>query len=288
VIYKASMNSPKALLIALALTACGGGAAQTHTETAGPAATHEEAPPPAETHQEAAAPAAPPPRVRVVDACNDEAAATISASIDSDDPFVASLAYGAASAYVAVAEGRHSITIHGPEAGGNATLGLASDVLEADQAYTVFFVTQGAADAPFALYTGDDDFHAEEDGASLRFFHAIQGVDDVDVCQPGSGRGAGTPLFADVARNALGSAGGVRYADVATGEVSIQLRAHSSTVCSGRPIGTGHFTAAAGMTYTAIAIGRPSGRPRAAAQLMICSDAPAGDGTCQTVALSAH
>jgi len=282
------MSSLRTLLVALALTACGGGAAQTHTEAPPPAETHAEAPPPAETHEEPAAPATTPPRVRVIDACNDEAAATISAAIDSDDAFVPSLGYGAASAYVAVAEGRHSITVHGPEAGGNATLGLASDVLEADHAYTVFFVTQGAADAPFALYTGDDDFHAEEDGASLRFFHAVQGVDDVDVCLPGSGRGAGTPLFADVARNALGSANGIRYADITPGEVSIQLRAHSSTVCSGRAIGTGHFAATAGMTYTAIAIGRPSGRPRAAAQLMICSDAPAGDGTCQTVALSAH
>lgn len=280
------------VLAASALFACGGGGGgESHAETT-PAQTEtttdssgdDTSTTTSSPEVEAAPPAAAAPRVRVIHATNDEAAAHISVGLDaSGDPFVTSIAYGTGSGYVAVAEGRHSITVHGEN---DAVLGLASDVLEAGHAYTVFFVTQGAADAPFALYTGDDDDTPGEDVAAIRFFHAIQGVDDVDFCLM-EGRSA-SPLFADVAPNALGSSQNLRYVDLPTGDVTVQLRAHASEVCHGRPVGSAHFSATAGTSYTAIAIGRPSGRPRAPAQLLVCRDAPNGDGGCDAVALSGH
>jgi hypothetical protein len=284
----------RVLLAALALAACGGGSTATQTTETTPDTTTTDTTT-ADTSDsggQAPPPAAEPPRMRVIHATNDAAAASISVGLDSQaEPFVASLAYGEGSGYVAVAEGRHSVMVYGAESDtGRATLGLASDVLEAAHAYTVFFVTQGAADAPFALYTSDDDDDPGDEVAAIRFFHAIQGVDDVDFCQPGAtARATGTPLFADVARNALGSAANLRYVDLeATGEVALQVRAHASEVCHGRMIGVGRFTPQAGTSYTAIAIGNPSGRPRAAAQLMICRDAPVGDGGCDRVALATH
>lgn len=287
------------LFLSSALAACGGGAAETHEETTpasdttGSESTSASSEPAPDTQPAAATtPSANAPRVRVIHATSDEAAADVSVGLDSDEPFVASLAYGHASGYVAVEEGRHSLVVHGPETETHSpVLGLASDVLEADHAYTLFFVTQGSADAPFALYTGDDDDHPGEDVAALRFFHAMIGVDDVDVCLAGSGRGAaGQPLFADVARNSLGTSQGLRYDDLPAGaDVALQVRAHSSPPCGGRMIGVAHFTPTAGTSYTAVAIGRRTGRPAAPMQLMVCTDAPAeGAGACETVALAAR
>lgn len=282
-------------MIACALSACGGGAAAstetttTTTTTADPEPTTQGS----ETSSDVAAapPAEPAPRMRVVHATSDEAAASVSITLDGRSAVVDALAYGHASPYVDVATGRHSIVVHGPatEGGEGPSLALASDELESAHAYTVFFVTQGSADAPFALYTGDDDDEPGDDVAALRFFNAIIGGDDVDVCLPGgSARAPGEPVFADVAPNALGSANGLRYADLPAGaEVALQVRAHGSPPCRGRMIGIGRFTPTAGTSYTAVAIGRTSGRPRAELQLMVCSDAPA-DGSCQTVALASH
>lgn len=279
-------------LIAFALTACGGGATETRqTETT----PHAETTPVAETptSDETAAPpaaATAPPRIRVIHATSDAAAADVSVGLDSDDPFITSLTYAHGSGYVAVDEGRHSIAVHGASTdSGSPVLGLASDVLEPEHAYTLFFVTQGAADAPFAVYTGDDDDRPGEDVAALRFFHAIIGVDDVDVCLPGAtARAAGEALFADVAPNSLGTAQGIHYADLPAGEaVAIQVRAHSSPPCGGRVTGIGRFTPDAGTSYTAVAIGRTTGHPHAALQLLVCSDAPA-DGACNTFPMPAR
>ncbi len=281
-----------AALIAFVLHACGGGTTETARTQTTP--EPEASPTPERTPEPEATPpasAAVPPRLRVIHATSDEAAATISVALDSgSDPFITSLAYGNGSGYVAVEEGRHSIIAHGASTDSGApVLGLASDVLEAEHAYTLFFVTQGAADAPFALYTGDDDDQPGEDVAALRFFHAMIGVDDVDVCLPGAtARASGEPIFADVAPNSLGTAQGIHYADVPAGEsVTIQVRAHGSPPCHGRVVGVARFTPDAGTSYTAVAIGRTTGRPHAALQLLVCSDAPA-DGACTTVAMPTH
>lgn len=285
------MNRSRLVLALASLSiACGGGASETRATETTPAP-----PSSADTSSEpapdatAAAPASPPPRVRVVHATSDEAAGTVSVALDSGEPFVSSLAYGAASGYVAVDEGRHSIVVHGGSDDAPSTLAVASDVLEADHAYTVFFVTQGAADAPFALYTGDDDDQPGDEVAGVRFFNAIIGGDDVDVCLPGaSARATGEPVFADVAPNALGSASGLRYADLPAGdEVALQVRAHGSPPCRGRAIGVARFTPEAGASYTAVAIGRTTGRPRAPLQLLVCRDAP-GDGSCTAVPLGSR
>jgi hypothetical protein len=281
-------------LFSSALAACGGGAAATQQTETTPAADTTPSPEPTAEEPassgESAAPEAGPPRIRVLHATSDEAASDVTVGLDSDEPVITSLTYAHGSGYVAVDSGRHSIVVHGPATESHTpVLGLASDDLEPEHAYTLFFVTQGAADAPFALYTGDDDDHPGEDVAALRFFHAMIGVDDVDVCLPGAtARAAGEPLFADVSPNSLGTSQGIRYADIPAGEsVALQVRAHSSPPCAGRMVGTGHFTPTAGTSYTAVAIGRTTGHPHAALQLLVCSDAPA-DGTCDTVAMPAR
>ncbi len=293
-----SDGKSRAMWLGLVLTlgACGGGGGGTseaaHEDTT--AASEPPASSSGDEHpaEEPAEPVAAPPRVRLVHASADANVGAISASIDSAEPFATGVGYGTASPYVAVASGRHNVYVRGAEddSGMAPTLGLASDVLEDEHAYTVFFVTQGSADAPFALYTGDDDDSPGDESAAIRFFHALEGVDDVDLCTPGSGRGAGTALFADVARNALGTANGLRYTDLPAGEsATVQVRQHSSTVCSGRVIGVAHFAAASGTSYTAVAIGRSGGRGRGASpQLLVCRDAPAGDGGCETVALASR
>ena len=269
--------------------ACGGGGA---TEPEPTATTEGD-----ETTVEATPePEAPPPpamsHVRVIHASSDPAAASVSIGLDArSEPIIADLAYRSGSAYTDATAGHHSIVVRGPstEAGEGPTLALASDDLEAEHTFTAVFVTQAVADSPFTVFASQDAGSPHEGEATVRFFHAVVGVDDVDLCLAGAtARAEATPLFADVALNAFGSTTGMQYADVpATGEVVVQLRAHGSPACHGRVAGVARFTPTADTSYTLVAIGNTTGRPRADREMLICPDAPA-DGSCTAVPIAAR
>ena len=267
--------------------ACGGG-----TPAAEPEPVAETTGAETETASEPAPP--PPPamsRVRVIHASPDPAAASVTIALDArTEPLIAELAYRSGSAYTDASASHHSIVVRGPatEAGEGPTLALASEDLEPEHTFTAVFVSQAVADSPFTVFASEDVVAPEGD-ASVRFFHALTGVDDIDLCVAGAtARAEATTLFGEVALNAFGAAAGTQFASVpATGEVVIQLRAESSPTCHGRVLGVARFTPAASTSYTLVAIGRTTGRPRADRELLICPDAPA-DGSCTAAPIAAH
>ncbi len=280
-----------ALLVSLSL-ACGGGETAAEPE---PTATTEGSEATPEPVAEAEAPPPEPmSRVRVIHASSDPAAATVSIGIDArSDPLIASLAYRSGSAYTEASAGHHSVVVRGPSAEEGLegpTLALASEELEQEHTFTAVFVSQDVADSPFTVFASEDVVAPPPEGeAAVRFFHALIGTDDVDLCLPGAtARADGTPLFADVAPNAFGSATGLQLANVpAGGEIVVQLRAHAQPICHGRVAGVARFTPTSGTSYTLVAIGRTTGRPRVDREMLICPDAPA-DGSCTAAPITAR
>lgn len=270
--------------------ACGGGSAATEPEPTAETEGSE-----AEVEDTTVAEAPPPEpmsRVRVIHASSDPAAASVSIALDArTEPLIAELAYRSGSAYTDASPGHHSVVVRGPatESGEGPTLALASEELETEHTFTAVFVSQAVADSPFTVFASEDAGSPMEDEATVRFFHALVGGGEVDVCVAGAtARAEATPLFADVSPNAFGSAAGTQFADVAaSGEVVVQLRAHSSPACRGRVAGVARFTPTAGSSYTLVAIGRTTGQPRAAREMLVCPDAPA-DGSCTVAPISAH
>ncbi len=275
-------------IFSLSIACGGGGAAEPEpvAQTGGAEAEAEAEPEPE------APPPTPMSRVRVIHASSDPAAASVSIALDARaEPIIADLGYRTGSPYAEASAGHHSVVVRGPatEAGEGATLALASDDLEPEHTFTAVFVSQVVADSPFTVFASEDGGTPREGEATVRFFHALVGVDRADVCLAGaSARAEATPLFADVSRNAFGSVSGTQFGDVpASGEVTLQLRAHKTPVCHGRVLGVARFTPTAGTRYTLVAIGNAAGRPRVERELLICPDAPA-DGACTAIPIAAH
>jgi hypothetical protein len=271
--------------------ACGGGSAPaTEPEPTADSEGDETEPTPV---AEEAPPPEPMSSLRVIHASSDPAVASVSIALDArSEPLIASLGYRTSSGYTPASAGHHSVVVRGPGADGEEgpTLALASEELEPEHTFTAVFVNQEVADSPFTIFASEDVPAPPAEGeADIRFFHALIGSDDVDVCVAGAtARADATTLFADVALNAFGATAGHQFATVpAEGEVVVQLRASSTPICHGRVAGVARFTPTSGTSYTLVAIGRTSGHPRVDREMLICPDAPA-DGSCTVVPIAAR
>ena len=129
-----------------------------------------------------------------------------------------------------------------------------------------------------------DSATGPEDGMRVRFFHAMLGTDDVDVCLPGAtARDPGVPRFSGVAYGSLAQEG---YVDVPADAARIQIRAaNEDEPCSGRVLGGVDLRPPAGVdpsgqNLTFLAVGRATGRPAVPRALVVCTDAPAEVPAC--------
>ncbi len=180
---------------------------------------------------------------------------------------------GGAQVSVSVEDGE-PVTATGPAAGAPGT-----------------FVVYSDAEAPtdFAVLPLVDEPGTVTGQQRARVVNALLGAESIDVCMPGAtARAAGTPVFQDVA---YGDVGGIpsfpsRYQPVSfAGEVTLQIRQHADTPCSGRSLGNVTLPAIdinVAHNLTMIVVGRTSGRPAVPKAVLVCQDAP-GDGTCASV-----
>ena len=232
-----------------------------HTD---PVATTVETPPPPPA----------PARVRVIHASPDAAAATVAVYLDgAATPAVASLAYKAAAGYAEVPAGVHQVAVRPAAAAADSAPVLEgpTPALAAGMSYTVIAHGLAAGTPALAMAAAGDDGPAPDaTHASLRFFHALVGVANVDICLPGAtARAAGTPVFANVAYGAWGGS----WANVPAGApVTLQIRAaNEATPCSGRQAGSVSLTPTSGV-WTAVAVGRATGRPAVTKELLLLTD----------------
>ncbi len=223
-----------------------------------------------------------PARVRVIHASPDAATAAAAIYLDGNaTPTITSLAYKAAAGYAEVPAGVHQVAIRPVAAAADSAPALEGPTpeLAAGVSYTVIAHGLVAGTPALAMAAAADDGPAPEpDHAHIRFFHALVGVANVDICLPGAtARAAGTPVFANVAYGAFGAASGEgahgAYASVPAGAAAtLQIRAaNEATPCSGRQAGSVSITPTTGV-WTAVAVGRATGRPAVAKELLLLSD----------------
>ncbi len=267
------------LCMTLLVGGCGGGDEVVNTNdtatdtTAGSEGTDTTATADAvETPVETPPPPAP-ARVRVIHASPDAAAAAVAIYVDgSATPAIPSLAYKAATAYADMPGGAHQVAVRPAAAAADSAPVLQGPTpeLAAGTSYTVIAHGLASGTPALALAAAADDGPAPDaTHASIRFFHALVGVANVDVCVPGAtARAAGTPVFTNVAYGAFGA-----WANVAAGAaVTLQIRAaNEATPCSGRQAGSVSITPTTGV-WTAVAVGRATGRPAVAKELLLVAD----------------
>lgn len=214
-----------------------------------------------------------PAHVRMIQASPDASAATVALYMDgAATASVPSLAYKAATAYADVPAGSHQCAMRPAAAAADSapSLQTAASELAAGVSYTM--ISHGLATGTPALAmasAADDGPTPDATHASLRFFHALVGVANVDICLPGAtARAAGTPVFTNVAYGAFGA-----WASVPAGAaVTLQIRAaNEATPCSGRQAGSVSITPTSGV-WTAVAVGRATGRPAVAKELLLVAD----------------
>jgi hypothetical protein len=270
----------KAVLCSLLLVGgCGGGDEAVTGDTTGTDTTAgsegtdttvsaEPVTPPVETPPPPA-----PAHLRLINASPDAAAASLALFVDgAATPAAAPLAYKAATAYLELSPGVHPSIVRSATAAADAAPlfeGGTQD-LAAGTSYTVIaYAPAGGAAGLVGTPAVDDGPAPDATHASLRFFHALVGVANVDICLPGAtARAAGTPVFTNVAYGQFGA-----WASVPAGAaVTLQIRAaNEATPCSGRQAGSVSITPTSGV-FTAVAVGRATGRPAVAKELLLVAD----------------
>lgn len=240
-------------------------------------------------------PPPPPPapaHARLIHASPDAAAAAAAIYMDgSATPSVASLAYKASTEYMDVPPGAHTVAIRPAAAAADSapTFSGSAPELASGTSYTVIAYGLTTGTPAMALAAAADDGAAVEAGhAHLRFFHALVGLPNADICVAGAtARAPGTPVFTNVAFGAWGTAAGDgasgNWAAMATGAAAhVQVReANTTTPCSGRVLGRLDMTATDG-NWTAIAVGNASSHPAVAKEMLVVKD---GESAITTIAI---
>jgi hypothetical protein len=193
------------------------------------------------------------------------------------------LAFKAVRGYLPLPAGEHAIALR---AAGNAAgdpLLAGSLTVTADRFHTVIAHGLASGEPRLGVTPLEDDRSAPPDGqARIRFFHALVGVNAVDLCVAGATpRAAATPLFTNIAYGGTGA-----YANVPAAAVTIQVRAQNAQACTGAIIGTVAVTPTAGMMATAVAVGNAAATPAVAPELLVCSDAEQSSCTAVPVTLA--
>jgi hypothetical protein len=131
----------------------------------------------------------------------------------------------------------------------------------------------------------------------VRFFHAVVGWNDVDVCAPGAtARDAAVPVFPAARYGQLaGSQSSLdRYIDMPAGVTKLQVReAKPDAPCTGRVLGAVDVTPPAGASVdaanvTLVAVGRGTGRPAVPRAVLMCLDSPAQAPSCSALPMRAR
>jgi hypothetical protein len=208
-------------------------------------------------------------------------------------PLAEGLAYGATTAYV-------EATL-APEATKMA-LSLAAEGFESPDgevaisdgaAHSIIVYSDAATAGQLHFAATMDESAAPAAGMQARFFHAVVGWGDVDVCTPGAtARDPGTPMFAGVAYGGFATAG---YQPLTPATTRLQIReANAETPCSGRVIGAVALRPPEGvdpttpMNLTFLAVGRGTGRPAVPRGLLVCTDAPTDAPACSRINMTAR
>lgn len=267
-------------LLAWLAASCGGSSPAPEPEPE-PVTTGEEV-------VEAPPPPPPPGHVRVIHAAFDPIAAAIGVGFDGAEPVITELAYQQASAYVELPSGEHSVSLVGAD--GAEILSWTPPALAEDGWTTL--ILSSTTDMPVEFAASADVATAPgETMAAVRVFHAIDGLDAVDVCLAGeSPRADGILIFANVAPSSFGGSEGAQYAELPVNgsEVTIQLRTANPRGCHGRIQGVARFTPTGGARYTVVAAGRNGGRPRIDREMLFCADPPATETSCTAVLMTAR
>lgn len=274
------MTSYRAWIVVslFALNACGGAPAPEPEPEPEPTTGAEEAPPPPP----------PPATVRVIHGAFDPSAASVSVAFDGADPIVTDLAYQQASGYVEVAAGEHALSLLGAD--GTELLGWTPPAFGEGASYTL--VMSSAEEIPVVFGASMDEAASpRENTAAIRVFHGVVGLDAVDVCLAGeSARADGILIFQNVQPSSFAGTEGAMYAELPSPgtELTLQLRTTNARPCHGRVQGVARVTPVAGGRYTAVAVGRASGRARVDRELLVCADPPAVDTSCTAVPITAR
>lgn len=270
------------VVAALAGVACGGGSApaaeETVTETEQTSGTEVVA----ERVEEPPPPPPAPARARVIHAAG--GLATTGVTGTAGDTSLGEVAYKAASAYTDVAQ---VAPINIAVMSATAT----AEGLTAGAPATFVVLSEAATPANVQVLPLVDEAQTVMGQQRGRVVNALLGAASIDVCAPGeSARDAGRPIFSNIE---YGQVGGIpafpsRYQPMTlAGAVRVQIRQHAESSCSGRVIGTAEIPAIdanSAHNLTFVVVGRASGRPAVARELLICQDAP-GDGSCAAVPL---
>ena len=285
------MKSLSLMMIACALVAgCGG----RHRRSSTPEQAIREAEATATPEAPPAPPAPPTPaRIRIINASPDAAAATLSLYFDeSTAPTIPGLAYKAAIGYGNVPSGSHHVAVRGAGGAGEPFAQVTTPSFTEGVPYTLIAHGLTTGEPHMALAAAADDTAPAATGnhTSLRFFHALVGAGAVDVCVAGAGpRDPATAVVGNAEYGAFGSAVGEgargQWASVTAGSpIKVQLRAaNAARPCTGAVAGTAEVTLEAGVSVTALAIGR-DGRNGVAKELLICKN---GTADCAATALGA-
>ncbi len=224
-------------------------------------------------------PPPPPAYLRLVHASPDPAASNLQLSSDGE-PLISDLTLHTGSTYAELAPGAHMLSITPTGAEASATLTFAeSPELTSGAHYTaiVHGLTSGAPPIGLAIAMERNQPPAEG-RANVRVFHAIAGVDALDLCVAGaSPRDPAIVLYPGVEYGAFGASESGDYAELpAEGELALQLRTRHATPCRGRLLGVARTALSAGENHMLVLLGRTTGRPRVERELVICAEAQGG------------
>jgi hypothetical protein len=224
----------------------------------------------------------------VIHASPDPGLATVAVYVNgSETPAIASLAYRSAAGYAELPPANLNVALR-PAAAAAATpaaLSGLAQTLESGKHYTVIAYGQrgatAAAPGGLALASTEDNNAEPEAGhARVRLFHALNGAGAVDLCVPaGAPTAPAQAVFSNAAfgRWAPLPSGPELYASVPAGsELTLQLRAHAATACTGRVLGLVTVNPPERAVLTLVAVGRTvaaPGRP-ASREVLVCTDAP--------------
>jgi len=234
--------------------------------------------------EEQPAPEPPPPqpvevRVRAIHAAATASKATVSVGREGSTVLLAeAIGFGATSAYAAASLAPDATSVTLTPTAEEFTAEAAPLPVTSDRAHTAIVYSDAENEKALRVGLFVDETAAPAEGMKARFFHAVLGWNNVDICTPGeNARAAGTPVFADVAYGGLASAG---YVDLPADATRIQVReANAETPCSGRVVGAVDLRPPEGMdasakNLTLVAVGRATGRPAVQRALIACTDSP--------------
>lgn len=256
--------------------ACGGGSApeedQQATTTTGGDTTVT-----AEPEPEPPPPAPRPVQVRVLHLAAGASAATVSAS--AGPASVSDVAFKNASAYAEMQPPSEQGTVPVQVSAGEATATFEAPY-RAGVPATLIVVTNPTDPAQIVVNATEDDPTTVMGQMRGRFVNALLGTEAVDFCLPGERpRDPGRPIFTNVQYGQVaGTETPNHYIPVSlAGGGRLQVRAAAERGCTGRVVGTAEIPAPdpnVAHNLTLVVVGRMSGRPAVARELLVCEDAP--------------